>query len=278
MTSLCLWIVSTVASGQPVDIMVKNTFSHEILQDGTPSGNKFVCNQKTFINNSRLILERLYNVKIPMQDGYVWYFYDSAGRLKSVENYDIDGKPKMLRQILYNESGDTLKIIEYTGSADTVLKTAAKTFYYNSSKLLTQTRTLTPDNKLIERARNSFNQHSRLPAKTSVVNNSTAPYKGNMKTWFNDTTGLPRYAEKQVRQTGTNTSYRIIITYNVKGNPVEEKYLASGKLFKIKKYEYAADIELVKSLEEDDNGRITALYTIETYWHKANLNPKSYFE
>jgi len=278
LVSLLTWIISPGLSGQPVDIMVKNTLKHEILEDGTPSGNKFTCNQKTYVSNNRLTLERHFNDKIRMQDGYTWYFYDAAGRLKSVENYDIEGKPSMLKQILYNESGDTLKVIEYAGSSDTVKKSSEKVYYYNAPGQIAQIKTFTPDNELIESIKNSFKKSFKQPVKTTILNRSANPWKATVKTSFNDTTGLPQHAVMQVNQTSAKSRYTVMITYNIKGNPVEEKYLAASKVFKCKKSEYAANIELVKFFEEDGSGKMTGLYTIDTYWHKANLNAKSYFE
>ncbi len=90
--------------------------------------------------------------------------------------------------------------------------------------------------------------------------------------------GLPQSAVMQVNDLQTKTSYSVMVSYNSRGNPVEELYMAAGKPYKKKVYKYAADVELEKYHEEDGKGKMTALFTVETYFNKANLNRKSYFE
>lgn len=278
LVSIITWIAFQGLNSQPVDIMVKNTLKHEIKEDGTLSGNYFTCDQKTYVNNNQLTLERYYNDKIRMQDGYTWYFYDGTGRLKSVESYDIDGKPRILKQIQYKETADTLKITEYTGSSDTVKKSSEKVYYYNAAGQLTLIKTFSPESELIESTKNSYKSGIQQPVKTIIINKSANPWKAIIKTAFNDTTGQPLRTVKQVNQYGIKKRFTVMIAYNIKGKPVEEKYMTEGKVLTCRKSEYAADIELVRFYDEDGSGKMTGLYTVETYWHKANLNARSYFE
>ncbi len=111
-----VWLNQPEPVCQPVDIMVKNIYCHEILDDGTQTENKYTCIQKTYDNNNHLVLERFYDNKVRKQVGYRWYFYNAGGRVKSIENYNMDQLPEKLIQIEYGDSGDTLKITEYAGS------------------------------------------------------------------------------------------------------------------------------------------------------------------
>jgi hypothetical protein len=263
---------------QPVDIMVKNIFSHEILDDGTQTGNKFTCIQKTFDNNNHLVLERFYDNKVRGQVGYRWYFYNAGGRVKSIENFNMDQLPEKLIQIVYDDSGDTLKITEYKGSNGNVIKNSEKKYYYLSSGHLRQTQTVNASDKLIETAKFSYKAGLKFPGKISISNKSASPFKEKVTYVYDNATGLPQSSVRQVNDLQSKTRYSVMVSYNSKGNPVEELYVATGKPYKKKVYKYAADIELEEYHEEDGGGRMTALFTVETYFHKANLDRKSYFE
>jgi hypothetical protein len=264
------------ASGQITDIMVRNTISHEIRNADTLH---FTCNQKTYDNNNRLVLERHFDGKAQKQDGFTWYFYNPDNKMKSVEGYNMDKNPKVLKQIQYTKSGDTLKIIVYTGGKDTVIKTSEKNYIYSSKGVLKQTKTLSANNKSIERAKYYYNSGIKSPVKIVVSNKSETPFKESMNIEYNAETGLPKTSVKNIEMINDKTIYTNVVSYNSKGFPLEEKVLVSGKLIKKKTFDYAADIELVKYVEEDGNGKVTGWYTVDTYFHKADLSViKSYFE
>ena len=265
-------------SCQPVNIMVKNINKNEILDDGSQSGNWFTYIQQTYDDKNRLVLERFYDGKAKIQDSYTWYYYNDEGRLKSVENYGIDKNPRMLKQIKYNGSGDTLKIIVFSGIQGSFKKVSEKTFAYSTSGQLIQSKTLAPDNSLIETTKYSFRSGSKVPAKISIVNNSASPFKEKIAIEYNDSSKMPQSLVKQINQTAIRNKQKINISYNKKGKPLEERYQAGSQLIKRKVYEYSSGVELKKYFEEDGKGKLTELYTIETYFHKANLDVRSFFE
>jgi hypothetical protein len=245
-----------VASGQFTDIMVRNTISYEIRNGDTLH---FTCNQKTYDNNNRLVLERFYDGKAQKQEGFTWYFYNPDNKMKSVEGYDMDKNPKVLKQIQYTKSGDTLKIIAYTGGKDTLVKTSEKKYIYSSRGLLKQTKTLSENKKSIERAKYYYKSGTKLPVKITVSNESETPFKETVNIEYNAETGLPVTTVKNIELIKDKTIYTTVVSYNSKGFPLEEKVLVSGKLIKKKTFEYAAGIELVKYVEEDGNGKVTRL-------------------
>ncbi len=263
---------------QPVDIMVKNVFYHEVLENGTQTGNKYISIQKTYDNSNRLVLERFYSDTAKRQVGYRWYFYDDRGRVKSIEDYSMDRRPVQLIQVLYNEKGDTLKIINHAGNRDGITKTSEKSFVYAPSGLLRQTRTLSPSGNVIETAKYTYKRGIKSPVKKTVTNHSAFPFREKATYACNDSTGLPMSAVRQVRDLKSGSRYTVSVSYNSRGNATEELYVEAGKPFRKKCFEYAAGLELEKYYEEDGSGKLTLLTTIETYWHKANLNMKSYFE
>jgi len=179
---------------------------------------------------------------------------------------------------VYGDSGDTLKITEYAGSKDTVTKTSEKKYYYSSSGRLKQTKTVTASDKLIETVKFSYKSGLKSPDKITKSNKSASPFKEKVTFVYAGKTGLPQSAVRQINDLQSNTRYSVMVSYNNRGNPVEELYMAADKPYKKKVYKYAADIELEKYHEEDGKGKMTALYTVETYFNKANLNRKSYFE
>ncbi len=265
-------------SCQPVNIMVKNINKNEILDDGSQSGNWFTYIQQTYDDKNRLVLERFYDGKAKIQDSYTWYYYNNEGRLKSVENYAMDKNPRMLKQIEYNGSGDTLKISVFSGIQGSVKKVSEKTFVYSTSGQLIQSKTLAPDNSLIETTKYSFRSGSNVPAKISIVNHSASPYKEKIAIEYNDSSKMPQSLVKQINQTAIRNKQKINISYNKRGKPLEERYQAGSQFIKRKGYEYSSDVELKKYFEEDGKGKMTELYTIETYFHKANLDTRSFFE
>jgi hypothetical protein len=273
-----VWLNQPEPVCQPVDIMVKNIYCHEILNDGTETGNKYVCIQKTYDNNNRIVLERYYDDKVRGQVGFRWYFYDTEGRVKSIEYYNMENLPQTLIQVSYNGSGDTLKINEYVGSKDTVTKTSEKKYYYSSSGKLIQTKTVTTSNKMIETVKFSYKSGLKSPDKITKSNKSASPFKEKVTFVYAGKIGLPQSAVRLINDLQSNTRYSVVVSYNSRGNPVEELYMAADKPYKKKVYKYASDIELEKYHEEDGKGKMTALYTVETYFNKANLNRKSYFE
>ena len=274
---MILWIYQPDSACQPADIMVKNIYCHEIL-DGKETGNKYVCVQKTYDNNNRLVLERFYDDKVREQVGYRWYFYNSQGKIKSVENFNMNQLPERLIQVLYGESGDTMKIIEYAGGKEAINKTSEKYFYYSSSGQLKQTRTVTSSNNPIETVKYSYKSGLKSPVKASISNKSAVPFKEKATFVYVDSTGLPISAVRQMNDLQNKNRYKITVSYNRKGKPIEELYVSDNRPFKKKIYKYAAEIELENCREEDGMGKLTALYTVETYFHKANIDRKSYFE
>ena len=263
---------------QPVDIMVIETRTFEILDDGTQTGNWFISDQKTFDDHNHLVLERYFDGRAKKLDSYTWFFYDQEGKMKSIENYDAESEPRYLKQIFYTSSGDTSKIIEYAGGQQGVTRTAEKSFSYSPEGRLVQTKRLSPDKNLLESAKYHYKKGSKAPARITITHSTVTPYIEKVSIIYNDSTGLPRLAVKQVNQKAAGKRYTVLVFYNIKGNPIEEKYMAGNNLLKRKHYEYAADVQLEKYMEEDGNGRLIALFTINTYWHKANLTGKSYFE
>jgi hypothetical protein len=273
-----VWLNQSEPFCQPVNIMVKNIYCHEILDNGTETENKYPCIQKTYDNKNRLVLERFYDNKVRGQVGFRWFYYDTEGRVESIEHYNMDQLPEKLIQIVYGDSGDTLKITEYAGSKDTITKTSEKKYYYSSSGRLKQTKTITTADKLIETVKFSYKSGLKSPVKITKSNKSASPFKEKMTFVYADSTGLPQSAVRQVNDLQSKTRYSVMVSYNRKGNPVEELYTTAGKPYKKKVYKYAADIELEKYHEEDGEGKMTALFTVETYFNKANLNRKSYFK
>jgi len=263
---------------QPVDIMVKNVFCHEVLENGTQSGNKYISIQKTYDSSNHLVLERFYSDTAKQQVGYRWYFYNDRGRVKSIENYSMDSRPIELTQVLYNDRGDTLKIIQHAGKGNGITKTSEKSFIYAPSGLLAQTRTISPAGSVIETIKYTYKKGIISPAKMSVTNRLASPYREKVSYAFYDSTGLPKSAARQVRNLKTGSRYTVLVSYNSRGNATEELFVEAGKPFRKKCFEYASGLELEKYYEEDGSGKLIALTTIETYWHKANLNMKSYFE
>jgi len=273
-----VWLNQPEPVCQPVDIMVKNIYCHEILDNGKQTENKYVSVQKTFDDNNRLVLERFYDTIVQGQVGYRWYFYNDGGRVKSIENYNMDQMPEKLIQVLYGNSGDTLKITEYAGSKDTVSKISEKKYYYSSSGQLKQIKTVATSDKVIEKVKYSYKSGPKSPARMIVSNKSASPFKEKVTFVYADTTGLPQSAVRQVNDLKSKTRYSVMVSYNSRGNPVEELYVSGGKTYKRKVYKYAADIDLEEYHEEDGKGKRISLFTVETYFHKANLNRKSYFD
>jgi|GEM_PF-3655701 hypothetical protein len=273
-----LGMLFQVMNGQPVDIMVRNINQYELREDGTPSEQWFTCIQQTYDKNNHLVLERFFDKIAKKQESFTWYYYDTTGRLKSKETYHIDRNPKALKQILYNDAGDTVKIVEYSGNQGEVAKVSEKSFIYSASGQLLQTRTQLTTGKVIENAKFIYKKGLKSPARINVVNNSDSPYKEKVTMVYHDSTGLLYTLVRQMTVGKQKEKFQFTVTYNIKGKPVEERTEAAGKLLKRRIYEYAADVELIKYYDQDGDGKKTGLYMIETYFHKANLDAKSYFE
>ncbi len=274
--------VKTTIISQQAEILVKNIFKHEIDDNGEISdSSRVVVKQKTYNKNNQLILERFYDKDVEGQTDFTLYTYDSLGRTKSIENYNIDKKPVLLKRIEYTEDNDTIKILEFAGINDTIDLVAERIYFYDETNTLKQKKVISSTGEIIEKTDYFYKKAINNKLVKMIIENysTTQPFYQKVFLYYDHLTELPIKKKIITKRNGTKTLKTIYYSYNNKNKVVEKKVFFGKKLDKKTVYNYSGDIELDYLYEEDGNGNKISFFKQTYYWHKVSfLNIKSYFE
>jgi len=254
-----------------IELLVWNTYKHEIINDSITK-NKFTVNQKTYDSNNSLIVERIFDENTHNQIYYINYFYDSLKRIKSIEKYSInDNKPLELEKIIYNNKGDTNKIIYFCSINGKIMPCKEKIFEYKNNKLYSRKVVDLNLNKTICFEKITYLKNE-IPYKISGIIYYPTKQKYELIYDINDNNILNKTIFKK-------NSEKIITFYNLKNKPIKIEYYNNNVLNKIKLFNYEGEIELKNISEYDRNNKLQKYYSLEYYYHKiTNLNLKSYFD